>query len=244
MLTDMSQSIELTLKSLKANNFDTHFVHTSSEAREKILGMIPLTARVGVGDSATLRQIGILEELTQRRTDVINPFTHELTQGIIENTNKRRLFHQMQKKTLDTDVFLTGSNALTEDGKLVNIDRIGNRVTGMIFGAENVILVIGRNKIVKDIDAAIYRIKNVLAPVHAARKNNKTPCASTGKCNDCNSPSRLCNITVIIEKQLTHSHLSVILIDKDLGLGWDPVWDEKRISNIRSNYYQNTWVFF
>ena len=243
MIPGISQNIEVTLKSLKANYFDALFAQTAAGAKKMMLEMIPLTASVGLGDSATLRQIGILEELIRRGTEVINPFTHELTQGMADNEAKRKLFRQTQRRTFGTDVFLTSSNALTEDGKIVSIDRAGNRVSGTIFAADKIILPIGRNKIVKNVDAAIYRIKNVIAPAHAKRKGNKTPCAVTGKCNDCDSLDRICNITIILEKKPLHTCLSVILINEDLGLGWDPAWDEKHISEIRSNYYQNTWAF-
>ncbi len=202
-----------------------------------MLEMIPLTAKVGVGDSVTLRLIGILEELIRRGTEVINPFTRELAQGKAGNRS------QTSRKALGSDVFLASSNALTEDGKIVSIDRVGNRVAGMIFGAQKVILPIGRNKIVKDVDEAIYRIKNVIAPTHAKWKGKTIPCAITGKCNDCNSPDRICNVMVVLEKKPLHADLSIILINEDLGLGWDPAWDEKRINEIRSNYYQNTWKF-
>jgi len=244
MIPDVSQDIEVTLKSLKANHFDARFARTAAEAKKMVLEMIPLTASVGVGDSATVRQIGILEELIRRGTKVINPFMQELTRGMAENPAMHSLFVQTARRTLGTDVFLTSSNALTEDGKIVSIDRAGNRVAGTIFGAQKVILPIGRNKIVKDVDGAVYRIKNVIAPAHAKRKERKTPCAVTGKCNDCDSPDRICNITIILEKKPLHTDLSIILIDEDLGLGWDLGWDEKRISEISSNYYQNTWVFF
>ncbi len=243
-MPDISQNIGVTLESLKANHFDAQFAQTAAEAKKMILEMISLTASVGVGDSATLRQIGILEELNRRGTEVINPFTRDLTQGMADNQAKRKLFRQMQRRTFGTDVFLTSSNAVTEDGKIVSIDRVGNRVAGTIFAADKVILPVGRNKIVKDVDEAIYRIKNVIAPAHARRKERQTPCAVTGKCNDCDSPDRICNITIILEKKPLYTDLSIILINEDLGLGWDPAWDDERISKIESNYYQNTWAFF
>lgn len=244
MILDMPQDIEVTLKSLKSNHFDARFAQTRAEARKLMLEMIPPTCSIGIGDSATLRQIGILEELIRRGTEVINPFTRELTQGMEGNPVNRKLFHQTQRRAFGTDIFLTSSNALTKDGKIVSIDYAGNRVAGMIFGANKIILPIGRNKIVPDVDSALKRIKAVLAPVHARQKEIKTPCAITGKCSDCDSPGRICNVTVILEKKPAPIELSVILINEDLGLGWDPAWDEKRISEIRSNYNQNTWVFF
>jgi len=97
---------------------------------------------------------------------------------------------------------------------------------------------------VKDLDEAIYRIKNVIAPTHAKRKEQKTPCAITGKCNNCDSPDRICNVTIVLEKKPAHTDLSIIIVNEDLGLGWNPAWDEKRISQIRADYCQNTWTFF
>lgn len=243
MLADMPEEIKVTFESLKRNDFDVRFTRTGAEAKAMMLDMIPLNARVGVADSVTLRQIGVFEALEQRGTEVINPFMPKLTQDIHKDPAKRRLFVETLRMTFGTDVFITGSNAVTEDGKLVNIDGAGNRVAGIIYAAPKVILAIGRNKIVKDVDAAIDRIKNVLAPAHAKQKRYKTPCTVTGRCSDCNSPDRICNITVILEKKPYHTDLSVLIINEDLGLGWSPEWDFQRINEIRSNYYENSWPF-
>ncbi len=242
-MPDMSQRIGLTLKSLNANHFDARSARTADEARKIILEMIPLTASIGVGDSATLRQIGILDDLARRKSRLINPFTLKLTQGTAEKPPKHGRLIETARRALNCDVFLTGSNAVTEDGKIVSIDRAGNRVAGIIFGAPRVILAVGRNKLVKDVDEAVYRIKNVIAPAHALRKGRKTPCAATGRCTDCDSPDRVCSVTIILEKKPLYTDLSIVLIDEDLGLGWDPAWDNQRITEIRSNYYRNTWAF-
>jgi hypothetical protein len=208
-----------------------------------MLEMIPLSARVGVGDSTTLRQIGILDDLLSRGTQVINPFTPELSRGMEDDPDRMRLFGETTRRTLGNDVFVTSSNAVTQDGKIVSIDKAGNRIAGMIFGAPRVILAMGRNKIVNDVEGAVDRIKNVIAPAHARRKGHKTPCAVTGECSDCDSPARICGITAILEKKPVVTDLSVILVNEDLGLGWHPGWDERRISSIRSHYYQNSWPF-
>jgi hypothetical protein len=236
----VSDDIEIALKSLKRNHFDARFASTLTEARTMMLNMIPLTASVGIGDSVTLKQTGVIDELVRRGNQVINPFTAELTR----DPAKRSIFVQRCRETFGTDVFITGGNAVTEDGKIVSIDYAGNRVAGTIYGAEHVIVTVGRNKIVKDVDGAINRIKQVIAPVHARCKGHKTPCAVTGECTDCDSPSRICNVTIVLEKKPGHTDLSVIIVDEDLGLGWDPAWDEKRISQIESNYNQHTWAFF
>ena len=237
------KEMALTLKSLKANDFDAHLAETGSEAKEIMLELIPRNAIVGVADSVTLRQIDVLEALAQRGNEVINPFVPEMTAGIEKDPVKRREFINMMRKTFGSDVFIAGSNTVTTDGNIVNIDRNGNRVAGIIFAAPRVILVIGRNKIVKDVSAAVDRIKNVLAPAHAKQKGYKTPCAEKGKCYDCDSRDRLCNITVILEKKPLNTDLSVILVSEDLGLGWDPEWDESRIAKIIDNYYKHSWPF-
>ena len=138
--------IERALKNLRANNFVVQFAKSSEVAEEIILNMISKDAVVGVGDSATLRQIGIFKELERRGTRILNPFSRKLT----TDPSKREVRHEMSKRVLRCDVLITGTNAITANGKLVNIDAVGNRVAAMIFGPKKVIIVVGRNKIVKN----------------------------------------------------------------------------------------------
>jgi hypothetical protein len=169
-------NMEKVVKSLKANLF-THveFVADGSTAAKLVIDMIPRDVQVGIGGSTSIRQIGILEQLRQRGTIIVNDAeSSEIT------------FDDLMRRTLRSDVLLASSNAVTLDGKLVNIDGMGNRVAGMVFGPKKVILVIGKNKIVRDTDEAIDRIKNVIAPYHARYYGSKTPCATTGHCTDCN----------------------------------------------------------
>lgn len=243
MPEEMPAQLKKTVESLKKNRFDARFANTIQKAREIILDMIPVSAVVGIADSVTLRQVGAIEGLLRRGNKIINPFTPEMTKDIDKNPAQLKLFLATLRKTFGTDVFITGSNAVTEDGKIVNIDGAGNRVAGIIYAAPKVILTVGSNKIVKDVDAALYRIKNVIAPVHARQKNYPTPCAKTGKCADCNSPQRICNVTMIMEKKPYHAKISVIIIDDDLGLGYDPTWEESRIKNILTGYHDQSWPF-
>jgi hypothetical protein len=236
---DIPEELNLTLKALKAHRFDARFARTITEARVMMSEMISPTDRVGIGDSVTLRQMGIMDRLSVRGNEVINPFTLELTQ----TAGKRKLFVDTCRKALVADVFMTSCNAVTTDGKIVSVDYAGNRVAGTIFGAEKVILAIGRNKITGNIDEALDRIKNVITPVHARNKGRNTPCAVTGRCSDCDSPQRICSVTVILERKPAHNDFSIILIDEDLGLGWNPTWDSKRINAIESNYLNNSWSF-
>jgi len=227
------------LKNLRANNFAVHLVKDSGVARETILNMISKDAVVGVGDSATLRQIEILKELEKRGTRILNPFSQKLT----TDPSKRETRHRISKEIFTCDVFITGTNAITADGKLVNIDAVGNRVAAMVFGPKKVIIVVGRNKIVRDVREALYRIKNVIAPYHAKTKHFVTPCAQTGKCSDCSSDRRICNVTTIMEKRPWRTDATIIIVDEDLGLSWDERWPTERIARIKSNYEKVTWVF-
>lgn len=231
--------MEETLKNLVANNFEAKLADNSNTVKKIVLNSISKNAIVGVGDSSTVRQIGIVEELEKRGIRVLNPFSREFTidpaKTIVRDDISRQIF--------SCDVLVSGTNAVTMDGKLVNIDAVGNRVASMIFGPKKVFITIGRNKIVKDVEDALYRIKNIIAPFHAKTKRFATPCAQTGKCSDCCAPKRICSVISIIEKRPWRTEVSVILVNEDLGLSWDETWPEDRILKIKSNYEKVTWVF-
>lgn len=226
MTNGINEDLEIVVKSLTANRF-THveFVEDADAAAKAVLDMIPLDAQVGIAGSTSVRQIGVLEQLRKRGTVIIN-----------DAESSELPFDELLRRTLSSDVLLASSNAVTLNGKLVNIDGIGNRVAGMVFGPKKVILVIGRNKVVRDVDEAIDRIKNVIAPYHAMAYGAKLPCVTTGYCTDCNSPSRICGITTIIEKKPFFTDVAILLVGEDLGLGWHPDWPEERKERIASVY--------
>lgn len=234
-----SANLEQTADSLKRNCFAVQIAKNKEMAKELVLALIPHKAVVGIGDSATVRQIGILPDLERRGTRIINAFVPEL---VTAGKDKFSVFEETIRESLHSDIFLTSANAVTRDGKLVSTDGVGNRVAGMIFGPRKVILIVSRNKIVDDTDKAMHRIRNSVAPIHAATKQKKLPCVATGRCTDCNAPQRICNITVILEKKPQLADISVILVNEDLGLGWEPTWPEDRIAKIRSNYEAVTWA--
>lgn len=239
----MDEIVEKTIKSLEKNGFNVFYAQKSEIARKKILDIIPKSSSVGIGgDSATLRQIGVLEEFSKEGRPVINPFSVEICRLLNSGECDKKQHSRLIKLSLLCDYFLTGTNALTQDGKLVNTDSAGNRVAGMIYGPEKVVLVIGTNKIVKDVDEASYRLKNIIAPNHSKMKERRTPCATTGKCSECNSKERICNVTTIIEKSPAQREINVVLIDEDLGLGWDESWSKERIEKIHSNYAEATII--
>jgi len=201
-----SQRIQRTLAALEKNGFRTFFASTRSEALEKVLSLIPSNAKVGIGGSATLREINLIDALTARGNTIFQHW-QQPEENVVD----------IMRKQLNSDVFLASSNAVTEDGKLVNIDKAGNRAAAMIFGPKKVILVVGMNKIVKDVDEGINRAKNVAAPMNARRRGDKTPCAITGVCTDCDAQDRVCNVITIMEKKPSRSDISVILVGEELG---------------------------
>ena len=197
--------VEKLVKALKSNRFDpVTYVDTIAAAKELVLGMIPEDAKVGSGGSTSLMQTGIVDELRKRGSMVMDR----------------------------PDIYLTSSNAITMNGKLVNTDMTGNRVSSMIFGPKQVIIVAGLNKVVEDVHEAFDRIKNVITPHMAKSSGVKTPCATEGKCSDCKSPMRLCSVTTIIEAKPRITQISIVLVGEDMGLSWDPNWDQERIDNI------------
>jgi hypothetical protein len=235
---ELNDHVEEALSSLLANNFDARFAENVTAVKKIILGSISKEAIVGVGDSATVRQIGIIEELEKKGITVLNPFSRELTTDPAKTLSRDNVSRQI----FSCDVLVVGTNTVTTDGKLVNIDAVGNRVASMVFGPRKVFVVAGRNKIVKDVNEALFRIKNVIAPYHARTKGFATPCAQTGRCSNCSAPKRVCSVTTIIEKKPWRTDISVILVNGDLGLSWDETWPQERIGRIKSNYEHATWV--
>ncbi len=220
----MDKAIKTVVESLKANRFDpVEFAETADMAREIVLDMITPGAMLGFAGSTSISQIGLADELRKRGTKGLD--LSELKEIPLDELMRR-----------PSDILLASSNAVTLDGKLVNIDGTGNRVSGMIFGPKKVILVIGMNKIVRDVTEAIDRIKNVIAPYHAMVLGRKTPCATSGRCTDCKSSERICNVTTVIEKKPSLTDIAIVLVGEDLGLGWDPDWPEERKEGIVSVY--------
>jgi L-lactate utilization protein LutB len=203
------QQIERTIKALEKNQIPAFFIPNKKEAKEKILDMIPQGSSIGIGGSVSMEQLGLIEEIKRREFTLFNPFDPSLS----EDKNI-----VMRRKALLSDVFLTSTNAVTEQGQLFNIDATGNRVSAMIFGPSKVIVIAGFNKIVRNMDEAIIKVKERTAPINAKRLKKNTPCVYSGKCEDCESPERICNIGVIIYKKPKLTDLNVFLIGKNLGI--------------------------
>ena len=205
--------LEALKTALEKNRFGAHVVRTANEAGQLVLkDMLPnLKPRtISWGDSMTMTATGVLDALRKnKRYELIVTF---------DATVPRPELLERRRQALLADVFMTGSNAVTESGQLVNLDMVGNRVAGITFGPRNVILFIGRNKLVTNLDAAKDRIKNYAAPANIIRHDFKTPCAKTGRCMDCASPQRICNTWTVTEKSFPPGRIQIILINQDLGL--------------------------
>jgi len=197
------------VKSLKARNFEAWYVETPEEALEKALSLIPKTDTVSWGGSMTAESAGLIEAVRTGGWTVIDRDTGA--------TPEERI--GLMRKALLADTFITGTNALSEDGELVNIDGTGNRVGGMIFGPKQVIVLTGMNKVVKSLEDAYRRARNIAAPANTQRfPNKKTPCMETGACGDCRSPDCICTYIVTTRRSNPPGRIKVILIGRDLGL--------------------------
>ena len=227
MSKKIDEEIEMTLNSLKCRGIDARFAENREVARKMIVDMVPENWIVGCGDSTTIRSIGVLQDLVDMGNRVLNPF---IWPKVMREKPQKWPLRLMKQTSQGCDVFLASSSAVTLDGKLVNIDGGGMRATGMVFGPLLSIVVVGRNKIVRDADEALYRIKNVIAPFHAKTIGWDCPCVATGKCVEpealCEPERSICNIVVILERKPagTEIEIVVIIVDEDLGLGWDPAW--------------------
>ena len=207
----LQKRVERTLAALGKNGFDAIYVPTREEAVAEVLDLVPEGALVGVGGSVTVREIGILKILESRGNKIADHWEAHSKKLAPEQVMKTR------KLLLSSDVLLTSTNAVTEEGELVNTDHAGQRVAAMIFGPKKVVIVAGVNKIVRDVDEALERIRNTAAPMNAKRLNLPVPCTVSGVCSDCNSQDRICNVTAIIERRPVHTDITVVLIGETLG---------------------------
>ncbi len=199
-------------KALEANNFEVFLAENAAEAHKILLEEIlpKLEAKsIAWGGSLTFGATGLYEVL-KNNPDLEVIDTYDRTIPAEEVLARRR-------RALLVDLFITGTNAVTETGELVNLDMIGNRAAAIVFGPKNVIVFVGRNKMVTDLDEAMFRVKNYAAPVNAMRLDKKTPCVETAYCEDCKSPDRICNAWSIVEKSFPKGRIKVVLINENLG---------------------------
>lgn len=200
--------IERAVIALKRNGFETASFECRDEAVAFLLDQAASVETVGFGGSMTLGELDLPAQVERLGKRALVHGRPGLT------SPERRAVMQQQ---LQCDLFFCSTNALTLDGILVNIDATGNRVCSMVFGPKKVWVVAGANKIVKDVPAALQRVREVSSPPNAKRLGYRTPCAVTGICSDCDAPDRICRVTTIIERKPRMTEFGVCLINETLG---------------------------
>ena len=202
------QKILRTIEALNKNNMNGYLVNTKEELIEKIKELVKENSTVSCGGSMSLFETGIIDHLRSGRYNFLDRYK--------EGLSKEELT-QLFKESFFADAYFASSNAVTEDGKLYNVDGNGNRVAAMLFGPEKVILVVGVNKIVKNIDEAVIRNKEISAPTNAKRLNKMTPCTKVGYCMDCKSNDKICREFTVISSQVNKDRIHVIFMNENIG---------------------------
>ena len=193
--------IEKTIRSLRERHYTVQHFATSAEAAEYLTNSIKDTT-VGIGGSKTVEQLGLYELLSESNTVYWHWKSAE---------------PDTREKANAAAVYLTGANAISEDGEILNIDGAGNRLAAQVYGRKRLYIIAGTNKICPDFNAALYRARNTAAVLNCRRFNGKTPCRVDGKCHDCRSLDRICNALLVLWAPMAGMTTEVILIDEALG---------------------------
>lgn len=195
------------IKNLNKRQIEGYYCENKEEALKKALELIPEGATIGYGGSMTVVETGLMDAIKNGNYKVID------RDAVHTKEEQRKVYGEI----CCSDYFLMGTNAITIDGELVNIDGRGNRVAFLCYGPENVLILAGMNKIVSDVGAGIKRTRDIAAPPNGVRLNKKTPCAIVGKCEDCYSPDCMCGQFVITRRSAYPNRIKVILIGEELG---------------------------
>lgn len=202
------QKILRTIEAINENNMNGYLVNTKEELIEKIKELVKENSTVSCGGSMSLFETGVIEHLRSGRYKFLDRYKEELSKEEITKIFKESFF---------ADAYFASSNAVTEDGKLYNVDGNGNRVAAMLFGPEKVIIVVGVNKIVSNIEEAIKRNKEISAPANAKRLDKMTPCSKVGYCMKCKGNDKICREFTVISSQINRDRIHVIFMNENLG---------------------------
>ena len=195
-------------RNLRSRHFEAYYCDTREQALEKALELIPKGVTVGWGGAMSAKQIGLLDAMNNGDYDAIDR----------DRTPNREERVKAMKRCLLADVFITGANALSMDGQMVNIDGNGNRVAPIVYGPDSIIVISGMNKVMDTLDAAIIRARTVAAPMNMQRFDLQTPCQVTGTCADCKSPDCICNQILITRNSKPAGRIKIVLVGEELGL--------------------------
>ena len=195
-------------EALKRNGFDAHYVATAPEALARVAAFVKPGMKVGFGGSMTMRAIGAPEKVAALGAELLDHNAPGLDQA-------RKL--EILRAQLTCDLFLSGSNAVTLEGDIVNVDGNGNRVAALTFGPRKTVVVVGANKIVRDLDEALARIEVYASPMNNKRLDKPNPCVKTGQCEDCRGETRICRVYQILRRKPSLSDFTVIIVGESLG---------------------------
>ncbi len=204
----MDNRIQKTMDALKANKMKPYYAENSAAACDIVRELVKEDKLITSGGSMTLKDCGVIEMLNKEFGGAY------LDRSAGKNAEE---VGEIMRKAFVSDTFLTSSNAITEEGELYNVDGNGNRVSAMIFGPAQVIVVAGENKIVRDLKEAAERVESVAAPMNTVRLEKNTPCAKTGKCGHCRSEDRICCSYVTLAQQRVPDRIKVIIVGEKLG---------------------------
>lgn len=198
---------QILVKNLRSRHFDAYYFPDRVSALQKVLALIPEGATVGWGGALSAQQLGVMDAVKN------GPFL-AYDRDVCATAEERQ---QMMKKCLTANVFLTGANAISLDGEMVNIDGVGNRVAAIVYGPDSVIVVAGMNKVADTLEDAITRARTVAAPMNKQRFPNATPCEVTGICADCKSEGCICNQILITRNCRPAGRIKFIIVGEELG---------------------------
>lgn len=204
----MDSGIKEVLSNLNKNNMGGYYLDNRSQLIGLLTELIPEGSTVGCGDSVTLEETGVFDFLRQDRYNFLDKYKKGLT---------REEKNSIYIRNFSADTFITGTNAITRDGRLFNIDGNGSRVAPMLYGPGQVIVVAGINKLSDSLEEAIERTRQIAAPLDAKRLGKGTPCTVLNRCIDCGHKERICNDFVLITGQFLKERIKVILINETLG---------------------------
>ena len=199
---------ELLVKNLRSRHYEAYYCETKEAALEKALELIPKGATVGWGGTMSAQQIGLIDAMNNGEYNAID-------RDKAPNPQERV---KAMKRCLLADVFITGANALSMDGQMVNIDGNGNRVAAIVYGPDSVVVIAGMNKVMDSLEAAVIRARTVAAPMNKQRFALQTPCEITGTCGDCKSEGCICNQILVTRNSKPAGRIKVVLVGEDLGL--------------------------
>ncbi|VYU65683.1 lactate utilization protein [Clostridium tertium] len=202
------QRILRTIEALESNNMNGYLVETREDIINKICELVNEGDTVACGGSMSLFECGVIDHLRSGRYNFLDRYKEGLSKEEIKNVFRESFF---------ADAYFASSNAITEDGHLYNVDGNGNRVAAMLYGPDKVIIIAGVNKIVKNIDEAVNRNRQVSGPANAKRLNKLTPCTKVGYCMDCRTSDRICREFTIISSQGDKDRMHVIFVNEELG---------------------------